>query len=976
MTEQSGLQVGDRRWVAPTRPLSGPDGQQLPPPSSDDNPAPVRGLVRRRLLDSFTELAGPKRTGVVVAPAGHGKTTLLSHLAATFDGPVRWLTCERRDAAPAVLLGRLGALLGDLVSGDAPAGAGGPEELLAAIEEGRHRPALLIVDDAYLLGDGAAAEVIGRLMSLSAPRLSVLCASRESLPVDLSRLRVSGQLVEIDAEDLRFRTWEVESLLRDVYGEPLGPEDVARLARRTQGWAACLQLFHLATRGKAVAERRAVLEILHHRSRLVREFLTRNVLDQLPDPLREFLVRTSVLQRPTGPLCDALLGQDGSISMLAELERRQLFTVRLDGQVVYRYHQVLRSYCLAELIEREGEARVTAQFRRAGQLMEQAGDAEGAFEAYVAAGDRGDALRLLDQQGDALVPSVRGLLEVLPGPWIESDPWLGLARARQLVAGGQLGAAAAVYSATGQNAPPAAAGLLDRERRAVGLWLSNDAPRPSDLTDWPGLLRAALQRDPLEAAEQLSVLPGPAARLAEALALALAGRLQAARLALAAAAGAPDASAWVSAVSHVLSSVDRLLHAAPPAAPIVLVVDGLDAPAVVRVAQAAATLGDPDAERADALIHQLTGAARREGDLWGKALVGALGAIGLWRRGHPSAPARLRAAGGDFAERGAAVPGAWLLGLAALAPEAGRDDVTAALAAARSAAVPALVGLLEVRLPDARTAPPYPPVPLPESAPALLPAPADPPGVSECARISVRCFGSFELRTDGHEVDLTGLRPRTRALLHLLAAHGGRAVHRDQLCEALWPRADAGSALRNVQVAVSSLRQTVPTALGREVPVVRREGERYALDLGQDAVFDVADFEAALDRARTEIGRGHHSAVLEALDEALCSQREPLLAADGSVGWIVERRDRLIEDAVWAAVELSRRLLDQGMAAAAAEACQRGLRLDPYRDELWRRLVSAADRAGDQAEAARYRRRYHQVLCELGVADAGMAQPV
>lgn len=242
--------------------------------------------------------------------------------------------------------------------------------------------------------------------------------------------------------------------------------------------------------------------------------------------------------------------------------------------------------------------------------------------------------------------------------------------------------------------------------------------------------------------------------------------------------------------------------------------------------------------------------------------------------------------------------------------------------------------------------------------------------------MSVRCFGSFELRLDGREVDLTRLRPRTRALLHLLAAYGGRAVHRDALCEALWPRADATSALRNVQVAVSTLRQSVPAALSRDVAVVRREGERYALDLGDDAVFDVAAFEEALARARGEMAQGHQSAVLEALDEALTRQNEPLLAAEGPVSWVVERRDRLVEDAVWAAIELSRRLLDQGMATAAAEACQRGLRLDPYRDELWRRLVTAADRAGDQAEAARYRRRYHQVLSELGVIELDVAQPV
>src|SRR5581483_1018356 len=160
--------------------------------------------------------------------------------------------------------------------------------------------------------------------------LRLVVASRVHIEVDLSRMRVSGELVDIGPDDLRFRTWEVEELFRDVYREPLLPEDVAALARRTAGWAAYLQLFFLATARKPLAERRRVLGSLVSRSRLVSEYLGRHVLAGLSVELQDFLIRTSVLRRPTGAVCDEFLSRSGSSDLLAELERRQLFTERID----------------------------------------------------------------------------------------------------------------------------------------------------------------------------------------------------------------------------------------------------------------------------------------------------------------------------------------------------------------------------------------------------------------------------------------------------------------------------------------------------------------------------------------------------------------------------------------------------------------------------------------------------------------------
>lgn len=929
------------------------------PPSTP--PRTAFGLVRSRLVDPFQALEGDKRVGLIIAPAGYGKTTLLSHLAATFaDGPVRWLTCQRRDATPAVFLERLtGALTDRLAPGT------GAQELMAVLQAGDHAPVLLVVDDAYALGEGESAAILGRLLGPEAPRLSVLVGSRVALPTDLSRLRLGGGIVEFGAEDLRFRAWEVEALLRDIYREPLGPEDVAHLARRTQGWVACLQLFHLATRGKSAAERKAVLGTLNYRSHLVREFLTRNVLDQLPAGLRDFLIQTSVLSRPTGALCDALLEREGSSRDLAELERRQLFTVRLDGEVGYRYHEVLRSYCLAELVEAVGEASVAARFVRAAELLEAAGDGEGAFVAYVSAGDRTGALRLLDQQGDALVGPATSLLDVLPSGWVDSDPWLSLAHARQLVAAGRLEEAAAIYGRTSRHGPPAAAEVAERERRAVTRWLSREPSPVGEGTDWSSLLRSALRADPLGVAVPLSMVPGPAARLAEAVVLALAGRLAAARLALASALSDPQASPWVNAFGHVLSACDRVLFpGSTDRAELVLVVDTVDAPALSRLARAVAGLADESPERSAAAA-LLAAAARRDSDRWGEAAISALGALGAWRRGQPDAVAVAEASSSSFLSLGAEVPAAWLLVLAAAADPAGDPHRWArAEAAARLARLPeALEVMARLKADQAESVGVIPPAEGGADARAKGFGPTSRSGSSP--RVRVRCFGRFEISVGDLPLDLGPLRPRTRALLLVLASHGSGGLHRDRLCDALWPRADASSARRNLQVAASELRQALPRLLQVEgAGGVRRQGESYRLDLGPDASFDVDDFEAAVDRARRQRSG---EARLSSLGEAVSIQGAPLLDAEGEVHWIVERRDSLAEAGVWAAVELSRLLLEAADPAGAAAAAERGLRLDRYRDELWRRLIEAADRAGDTAEAARFRHRYQDVLDELGL---------
>jgi ATP/maltotriose-dependent transcriptional regulator MalT len=259
---------------------------------------------------------------------------------------------------------------------------------------------LLVIDDLHTLEGQPAESALERLVVALSPAVRILAASRSQPRMNLSRLRVAGELLEISADDLRFRSWEVERLFRDHYRQPMPPEELAHLARWTEGWAAGLQLFHLATEGRPPDERRRLLGLLGPRSRLAREYLAQNALERLPDELRDFLVGTSVLGRLSGRLCDHLLGRTGSAAMLEELERRCLFTTRLsDGELaITRSSHHLLGVLLADL----GEDRLRSRLVAAGELLALEGAKAEALDAFARAEAWHDVERMLANDGQAI----------------------------------------------------------------------------------------------------------------------------------------------------------------------------------------------------------------------------------------------------------------------------------------------------------------------------------------------------------------------------------------------------------------------------------------------------------------------------------------------------------------------------------------------------------------------------------------------
>jgi len=966
----------------------------------------VRWLPRER-LDKLLPQLWLHRLGLVIAPAGSGKTTLLASWAAIADHPVAWYRAESTDGSEAALVAYLEAAFAAASDG-ITRGWTSVEDAAAALEAGPATRILLIVDDLHTLTGSPAEAAFERFIDYAPPTLAVLAGSRTLPAFNLSRRRVSGELLEIGVDDLRFRAWEVERLFRDFYDDALRTDELARLARRTEGWAAGLQLFHLATRGKPRDERLRILAGLGSSSRFVREYLARNVVAELPDELRDFLVRTSVLRRLSGPLCDALLERSGSRLLLEELERRSVFTVALDDEGTFRYHEVLRSHLEAMLVTEAGESGARAQARRAGELLVADGAVAEALAAFSRAEDWSAVDRLLERHGARLVDGHGAWIDTLPPALMVQDPWLTLATARRHRAEGHwilaLGAYNRAETLFGAGDSGAA---CRRERVALAAWLD---PHPVSSTDWTGWLRAAVARDPLARRGQPAANAlGGAARtgtgsaalalgelMAAGLSALVAGRVRDARLLLGEAARAAADSPTLGTAAALGEAVAGLLagdaRATVEAEAAVAAAERLGVPWLAHVGRAALAIArtpvGSEYGRADAAAVRI--AAGREHDGWAEALA-ALGEGWAALDEPEEATPPLEIAIARFRSLGAASLEAWgrslLAGCLARAnaPNA-HEAALAAEAFARTAGTPGPHALAYAALALAD-------MDHWSELRALATALFDETGLAEpellrlagpasnalearsgqladlaegVAPLEIQCFGAFAIAVAGRPVDLASLKPRPRAVLRLLAVNAGRPVHREVIQDALWRDADPETGARSLHVALSALRRELEPAGGRGGhEVLVRDGDAYRLAIPAGSRVDVLAFDEALRRARAARGRDDGLAVA-AYRSAVAAYAGDLLPEDGPADWIVARRDRARADYVEAALGLAELVMAEQPAEAAA-VCVAALAIDAYQDSLWRLLVEARERAGDRAAAATARASYARMLADLGL---------
>jgi ATP/maltotriose-dependent transcriptional regulator MalT/DNA-binding SARP family transcriptional activator len=955
-------------------------------------------------LDARLDVVWNHRLGLVVAPAGSGKTSLLARLAARTPGPVAWYRAEGWDSDEASLVRHLEAALAPALSG-----IDRPWEVVAdvanTLASWPGARILLVVDDLHTLAGTKAEAALERLIEYAPPTLTVVAASRVPPGFNLSRLRVSGQLVELTGEDLRFRSWEVERLFRDFYEEPLPPEDLARLARRTEGWAAGLQLFHLATRGRPPEERRRLLGELGVQSRLAREmrdYLARNVLDQLPHDVRRFLIETAVLGKLSAPLCDRLLGRDDGHEVLEDLERRRLFTNRLPEDGWFRYHEVLRSHLLAVLLEEVGASGLRERFCTAGSLLAESEALPEAVEAFCRGEDWDRVRSLLGRNGREVALGHGTWLDALPPAIVAQDPWLLVANARALRAEGRVAEAVASYRRAETAFGPSDAGSMCRaERQAVGDWVADARSPQSERLGPFALLRASLAREPLVVVRTAERLGTPEGDVVAGLAAIAAGHVARARRDLVHAAEAADTAPALAVVAALGAAIAGLLmgqrHADREVEGAVAAAEEAGIEWLARMGRASLALGGAD----DALreAEAVAAVSRRLGDRWGEALArmcGAWGAAAAERPiGHLDGLVEL------LRSLDAGTLEAWARGLAALvAARSGAGHARDAVAAAETAALtldasPAslcahlALALLsgspdeadehvaaadaiarETGLLAPRVRRPEPAAPDANASVTRPPAPGRPlsrmPG--SAPPLAIRLFGRFELSLDGSPVDLSTVRPRARALLRLLCLDAGTAVHHETIEAALWPASDAASSSRNLHVAIASLRRALEPGSARgSFHLLRREGDAYRLAVPDDAEIDLQRFERALAAARLAAARAEEEAARRGYEDAFALYAGELLPEDGPAEWVADRRELTRLGAVEAAQWLAELLLRRGDAEAAARVASAGLRIERYHDPLWRLLIQSRDEAGHQGAATRARSGYDKMLADLGV---------
>ncbi|MDQ3793994.1 MAG: helix-turn-helix transcriptional regulator, partial [Actinomycetota bacterium] len=441
-------------------------------------------VPRPRLHERLEEGVRRELT-VVSAPAGFGKTTLLAEWSRQSELPVAWVSLDERDDDPVRFLLYVVAAIGTIHEdfGETTrtflSSLQSREELepvLTALSNEiveLPRDFVLVLDDYHAIRSETIHDALAFLLTHLPPPMHLVVAGRTSPPLPLPRLRARGRLTELGVSDLRFTHEEAADFLGRTMGLDLAAEKIATLEKETEGWIVGLQLAAHALRED---ETRPV-EAFEGSARHVFDYLADEVLSRQPEDVREFLLKTSVVETLSGPLCEALTDTTDGLQMLERLERANLFLVPLDeGGRYYRYHPLFAAF-LRERLGREHPDLILELHRRAGLWEEADGCLSGAIEHALAAEDFHRAADLIEEETGARRTYVDASLLLrwlgtLPDRLTRHRPQLSLLYAWALAHSGELEEAERRLRDTeeglGLDAGASPAGLSDRERTMLG----------------------------------------------------------------------------------------------------------------------------------------------------------------------------------------------------------------------------------------------------------------------------------------------------------------------------------------------------------------------------------------------------------------------------------------------------------------------------------------------------------------------------
>jgi LuxR family maltose regulon positive regulatory protein len=407
-------------------------------------PVAAPGLLARRGLVASLSSAS-SRLVLVSAPAGWGKTSLMAAWVAAEKGrrPFAFLRLETGDSIGAVFWTYVITALRTvhpalMPSADELLRSPGTDPMrrivpsllneLAEID----REMVLVFDDYHVIATDDIHASVSFFIDHLPPSVRLVIATRADPNLPLARLRAAGDLLEIRSHQLGFTESEATELLSNRFGVTINPPSVQVLLGRTEGWPAALQLAGLSLRG--AKDPTEVVDRFGGDDRNVVDYLMSEVLGKVSEARLDFLLRTSVLDRLTGPLCDAVADVPDSAATLVDLEQSGLFVIPLDSRRLwYRYHHLFREWLRHQLAARDA-AEIPGLHRRASRWYAEHGYLESAIGQAISAGDDDGAASLIDQYledwGRAHSSQVRQWLDQLPDDVIEAHALCAAAKCR------------------------------------------------------------------------------------------------------------------------------------------------------------------------------------------------------------------------------------------------------------------------------------------------------------------------------------------------------------------------------------------------------------------------------------------------------------------------------------------------------------------------------------------------------------------
>ena len=409
-------------------------------------------LVRRlHLLEKLDAGLGGKLT-LVSAPAGFGKTTLVSEWIRDCSHPTAWLSLDKNDNDPArfliyliAALQRIDAEIGIDVQAVLEDSQSPHFEIMLTrlISEMERLPekSIIVLDDYHLIDSKPVHEVINFLIEHLPPTIHLVIAGRADPPLPISRLRVQGEINEVRTAQLRFTKKEAAAFLNDRMGFDLSSDGIAALEARTEGWVASLKLAALSMQGRH--DWPEFIAKFSGSNRYVIDYLVDEVMARQPEEVQTFLRRTSILDRFCAPLCEHVVGGNVDMDIIDYLDRSNLFLIPLDDhREWYRYHHLFGDFLSQRLRESERD-KISELHRRASEWYENEGMVDEAIQHALAARDLEGATRMVDGIAADLIVRAESnkllkLVEQLPSDLRQGYPMLCIFHAWARLFMGQL----------------------------------------------------------------------------------------------------------------------------------------------------------------------------------------------------------------------------------------------------------------------------------------------------------------------------------------------------------------------------------------------------------------------------------------------------------------------------------------------------------------------------------------------------------